>query len=156
MRSLRVRTEYLKDARILTIPAVDRRLHYQSADSKGAAMRRAVLCGILMAGSLSLGAGAPLKIKVSPAVSFAPAFVRIQATIDAHADNRAVEITADSGEFYRSSRVQLEGDKAARTNVFEFPGLPSGEYEITATLFGSDGKPRGQVHQSVNVVSRGH
>jgi hypothetical protein len=119
-------------------------------------MKRVMLCGILMAGSMSLSAGEPLRIRVSPAVSFAPAFVRIQATIDQDADNRAFEITADSGDFYRSSRVQLEGDNAARTNVFEFPGLPSGEYEITATLFGSDGKPRTQVKQTVNVVARGH
>jgi hypothetical protein len=119
-------------------------------------MRRTVLCGILIAGSLSLSAGGPLKMKVSPAVSFAPAFVRIQATIDADTDNRAVEITADSGDFYRSSRIQLEGDRAARTNIFEFHGLPEGEYEVTATLFGSDGTPRGQVKQTVTVVARGH
>ena len=52
--------------------------------------------------------------------------------------------------------IQLEGDKATRTNIFEFPGLPSGEYEATATLFGSDGQPRGQVKQTVDVVDRGH
>ncbi len=140
----------------MTIPGVDRQLHHWSAAQRGGDMRRAALCGILMFGSMSLSAGGPLRIRVSPAVSFAPAFVRIQATIDQDADNRAVEITADSGDFYRSSRVQLEGDRAARTNIFEFPGLPSGEYEITATLFGSDGKPRGQMRQTVNVVTRGH
>jgi hypothetical protein len=109
-----------------------------------------------MVGAVTLSAGEPLKIKVSPAMSFAPAFVRIQATIDVDADNRAVEITADSGDFYRSSRIQLEGDRAARTNIFEFPGLPSGEYEVTATLFGADGRPRGQVRQTINVVAHGH
>lgn len=119
-------------------------------------MRRAILCGVLMFGSLSLGASEPLTIKVTPPVSFAPAVVRIQATINGDADNRAVEITADSGDFYRSSTIQLEGDKAARTNTVEFPGLPEGEYQVTATLFGSDGKSRGQVRQTVNVVGRGH
>ncbi|MBI3493681.1 MAG: hypothetical protein HY047_18185 [Acidobacteria bacterium] len=117
---------------------------------------RAVLCGILMLPSLSLGASEPLKIRVSPAVSFAPAFVRIQTTIEADADNRFVEITADSEGFFRSSRIQLEGDKAARTNIIEFPNLPEGAYEVTATLFGSDGRPRGHVRQALDVVSRGH
>lgn len=119
-------------------------------------MKRAILCGILMAGSMSLRAGELLTIKVSPSISFAPAFVRVQATIEADAANRAVEIIADSGDFYRSSRIPLEGDRAARTNIFEFPGLPSGEYEVTATVFGSDGRPRGRVRQTVNVVARGH
>jgi hypothetical protein len=119
-------------------------------------MKRVMLCGILMAGSMTLSGSEPLKIRVSPSVSFAPAFVRVQATIAIDADNRAVEITADSGDFYRSSRIQVEGDRAARTNIFDFPGLPSGEYEVTATLFGSDGQPRGQVRQTINVVARGH
>lgn len=119
-------------------------------------MKRAVLCGILTVASISLTAGEPLKLKVSPLVSFAPAFVRIQATIETDPDNRAVEITADSDDFYRSSRIQLEGDKAARTNIFEFPGLPEGRYKVTATLFGSYGRPRGHVRQTVDVVSRGH
>jgi hypothetical protein len=119
-------------------------------------MNRMMLCGILMVGSISLSAGEPLSIRVSPAVSFAPAVVRIQATIDADADNRAVEMTADSGNFYRSSRIPPEGNRAARTNIVEFPGLPGGEYQITVTLFGSDGQPRGRVKQTVNVVARGH
>jgi len=106
--------------------------------------------------SMSLSASEPMKIRVSPSVSFAPAVVRVQATIELDADNRAVEITADSGEFYRSSRIQLEGDRAARTNIFEFPGLPAGDYEVTATVFGSDGRPRGRVRQTVTVVGRGH
>lgn len=119
-------------------------------------MKRAVLCGILMVASISLDASEPLRIRVSPAVSFAPACVRIHTTIEADQNNRAVEIAANSEDFYRSSRIQLEGDKAARTNIFEFPGLPEGEYEVTATLFGSDGRPRGQVRQTVSVVSHRH
>jgi hypothetical protein len=38
--------------------------------------------------------------------------------------------------------VELAGDKAARTNRFEFRSLPSGSYEVTAILLGADGRER--------------
>jgi hypothetical protein len=65
-----------------------------------------------------------------------------------------VEILAESSDFYRSSEIQLEGDKAARTTMFEFRSLPPGSYEVRATLFGSSGK-RGVVRQQVNVIPSG-
>jgi hypothetical protein len=118
--------------------------------------RWCVLGLLTLFAALPLQAGQPLTLSVSPAVSFAPAILRIQATIEADTDNRAVEFTADSPDFFRSSRLPLEGDAAARTNRIEFPGLPEGDYEVTATLFGSDGQPRGQEHRSIRVVARGH
>jgi hypothetical protein len=117
---------------------------------------RAVLFGILMLTSaLPLGAGQRLVLKVSPAVSFAPANLIVRATILADADNRAVEIVAESADFYRSSQIQLEGDRAARTNMFEFRSLPPGTYEVRANLFGADGQSRALVRQQVNVFASG-
>lgn len=117
---------------------------------------RAVLFGILMLTSaLPLGAGQRLTLKVSPAVSFAPANLVVRATIIADADNRAVEIVAESDDFYRSSQVQLEGDRAARTNMFEFRSLPPGTYEVRANLVGADGQSRAMVRQQVNVFASG-
>ena len=54
--------------------------------------------------------------------------------IEADQDNRAVEIVAESADFYRSSQIQLEGDKAPRTTNFEFRSLPPGTYEVRALL----------------------
>jgi hypothetical protein len=117
---------------------------------------RVALFGILMLTSaLPLGAGQRLTLKVSPAVSFAPANLVVRATIAADADNRAVEIVAESADFYRSSQIQLEGDKAARTNMFEFRSLPPGTYEVRANLVGADGQSRALVRQSVNVFAGG-
>jgi hypothetical protein len=117
---------------------------------------RAVLFGILMLTSaLPLGAGQRLTLKVSPAVSFAPANLIVRATIVADADNRAVEIVAESADFYRSSQIQLEGDRAARTNMFEFRSLPPGTYEVRANLFGADGQSRALVRQQINVFASG-
>jgi len=117
---------------------------------------RTVLFGIvLLASWQSLGAGERLTLKVSPAVSFAPANLVVRTTILADADNRAVEIVAESDDFYRSSQVQLEGERAARTTTFEFRSLPPGTYEVRANLLGADGRSRAMSRQQVNVIANG-
>jgi hypothetical protein len=117
---------------------------------------RACVLGILMAiTSLPLGAGERITMKVSPAVAFAPANLVVRATIEVDADNRAVEIVAESPDFYRSSEIQLEGDRAARTTTFEFRSLPPGTYEVRAKLFGADHQQRAAVRQQINVIATG-
>lgn len=117
---------------------------------------RAALFGIvLLVGTPTLGAGERITLKVSPAVAFAPANLIVRATILADADNRAVEIIAESDDFYRSSEIQLEGEKAARTNMFEFRSLPPGTYEVRANLVGANGQTRAMIRQQVNVLASG-
>jgi hypothetical protein len=116
------------------------------------------LVGLLVCGmAMPAGAGEPerLAIRVSPAVAFAPANLVVRATIPLHADNRAVEIIAESEDFYRSSEVTLEGDRAPRTSTFEFRSLPPGSYEVRAVLRGNGGEERASVRQQVNVISSG-
>jgi len=107
--------------------------------------------------SLPAGAGEPdrLTLRVSPAVSFAPANLVVRATITASADNRAMEVIAESRDFYRSSEISLNGDQAPRTSQFEFRSLPPGTYEVRAVLRGSTGDERATVRQQVNVISNG-
>lgn len=117
---------------------------------------RACLFGVLMLTTTRpIGAGERITLKVSPAVSFAPATLTVRATIPADADNRAVEIVADSEDFYRSSTIELEGDRAARTNTFEFRSLPPGLYHVRANLLGADGRSRASISQQVNVYPSG-
>jgi hypothetical protein len=117
---------------------------------------RAALFGILtLTATMPLGAGERLALKVSPAVSFAPANLVVRATVPVDADNRAIEIVAESEDFYRSSEIQLEGDRAARTTMFEFRSLPPGTYEVRANLFGSNGQSRALIRQHVNVLASG-
>jgi len=117
---------------------------------------RAALFGILtLTATMPLGAGERLTLKVSPAVSFAPANLVVRATVPVDADNRAIEIVAESEDFYRSSEIQLEGDRAARTTMFEFRSLPPGTYEVRANLFGSNGQSRALIRQQVNVLASG-
>jgi hypothetical protein len=117
---------------------------------------RASLFGILMmTTTLPIGAGERITMRVSPSVAFAPANLIVRAMIEANEENRAVQIIAESVDFYRSSEVQLEGDKAPRTSMIEFRNLPPGTYDVRALVFGSDGKQRGFARQQVNVIASG-
>lgn len=108
-----------------------------------------------MTATLPLGAGERMTLKVSPAVAFAPANLIVRAMVVADADNRAIEIIAESPDFYRSSMIQLEGEKAARTSQFEFRSLPPGTYEVRANLLGSHGESRALIRQQINVIASG-
>lgn len=96
-----------------------------------------------------------MTMRVSPAVAFAPANLIVRTTIEGDADNRAVEIVAESQDFYRRSEIQLDGDKAQRTATFEFRSLPPGAYEVRARLLGADGHARAAASQQVNIISNG-
>jgi len=118
-------------------------------------MKAALLGMLMMTATLPLGAGEKITMKVSPAVAFAPANLIVRAMIVADAENRAVEIVAESADFYRSSTIQLEGEKAARTSMFEFRNLPPGTYEVRANLIGADGGLRARIRQQINVIGSG-
>jgi hypothetical protein len=115
---------------------------------------RAIFWGLLLVAAASpLGAGETMTIKVSPSVALAPATLFVRASVESNADNRAIEVVVDSPDFYRSSRIELEGADAPRTTVFELRNLPGGRYVVTTRLLGTSGKIRSALHQLVNVVS---
>jgi hypothetical protein len=116
---------------------------------------RAIFWGyLLVAAGSSLGAAEKMTIKVSPAVAFAPADLRVLASVEASADNRALEVAVESPEFYRSSTIELTGESAPRTTVFELRNIPGGAYEVSARLFGPAGVTRAFTRQSVKVIPR--
>jgi hypothetical protein len=75
-----------------------------------------------------------LALRVTPNVSSAPSTVIVRATVARDADNRWLHIEADSGTFYRSSAIQLDGDKAPIVTEIRLPNLPGGEYTVKAVL----------------------
>ena len=111
----------------------------------------AIFLGVVAADQ-SLHGHSMLTMRVTPAMSFAPAFVRVQATIETDTANRFLEISADSGNFYRSSQIQLHGDEAPRVSNFEFRNLPAGTYAVTAVLGGINGQ-RAALSRTVMVVA---
>jgi hypothetical protein len=94
----------------------------------------------IVLGAFRAEPGEPLGIRLLPGfVTSAPAQLRVLATVESNADNRELEVIAESSSFYRSSSITLNGDRAPRLNEFAFKNLPSGQYEVTATLKGSQG-----------------
>jgi hypothetical protein len=115
---------------------------------------RALLGLMLMLTTLPIVAreGTRLDIRVTPAVAMAPANLRVRATIEVNQSNRAIEIIAESDDFYRSSEIPLDGDRAPRTTQFEFRGLPGGIYAVRAVLKGANGGVLALARQVINVV----
>jgi hypothetical protein len=124
-------------------------------DGEKAMSVRAWVCGLAVMTTTVVGAEEPLSIRVSPAMSFAPANLVIRARVEPDADNRAMEVVADSEEFYRSSAIQLDGDHAPRTTTFEFRSLPPGNYQITAVVVGTNGERRAVARAHINVIESG-
>lgn len=94
-----------------------------------------------------------LRLAVSPAQSIAPANLNIRARVVPNVENRTLEIVAESGDFYRSSQIPLEGERAPTTTLLEFRGLPGGEYVVTAVVTDSRGHRRAIAEQEVRVIS---
>ena len=98
-------------------------------------------------------ADSPLRIEVSPRISSAPAVVRIRAIVTPNAVNRALHIVIDSGSYYRSSMVPLDGANAAAVTETTLKNIPGGDYEVTVALVDASGHPRTMDRREVTVSS---
>jgi hypothetical protein len=115
-------------------------------------MRHALfICGFIALVALPVDAGEQLKIAISPAHSFAPALLRVRVRIEPSVENRSLEVIADSGGFYRSSEIQLEGDRAPLFVELELRSVPEGEYRVVGILRDRTGRERSLVYQDVRV-----
>jgi hypothetical protein len=112
-------------------------------------------CGLLLVAALPLNAGEPLMMTLSPPMSAAPATVRVRLIIEPDSSNRALEVVADSADFYRSSLIELDGERAPRMAVVEYRSLPGGDYVISGTLSDVTGHARAFVSREIVVVSSG-
>jgi hypothetical protein len=81
---------------------------------------RYLVVAMVLAATPVAGAKEPLSIRVALAFSLAPANIVIRTSVEPDAENRSMEVIADSAEFYRSSTVTLEGDRAPKTMMVEF------------------------------------
>jgi hypothetical protein len=109
--------------------------------------------GGFLAAAMTVRGGERLTIAVSPLKSFAPTNLMVRVHVPPDDANRALEVTADSGEYYRSSRIQLDGKDAPRTIALEFQGLPGGEYQIRGALIDVAGHARAFAREQVTVLS---
>jgi hypothetical protein len=89
---------------------------------------------------------APVEIRL-----MSPAAVRSVVRVAPHADNRTLRIVMDSANYYRSSDVQLDGDRAAQSHFFTWADLPPGSYSVVVTVLGPNG-PRAAKMLPFDVV----
>lgn len=110
------------------------------------------VCGLVLAAQVRAEMSERLTMAVSPAQSFAPTTLTVRVHVRPDADNRALEVVAESDDYYRSSRIQLDGKEAPHTIVVELRSLPGGNYEVRGTLIDEYGHTRTLVRTSVIVI----
>jgi len=93
-----------------------------------------------------------LTMAVSPAHSFAPTTLTVRVHVKPDVENRALEVVAESGDYYRSSRIQIDGNEAPQTIAVELRSLPGGDYEVRAALIDGPGRTRALVRKRVIVI----
>jgi hypothetical protein len=116
-------------------------------------MRLPILAAALFFSSaVSVTAANPMTMTVSLAQSFAPTTLTIRVQVEPNADNRELEVVAESSAYYRSSRLPLEGASAPRTTSLEIRNLPGGHYEVRGVLIDNAGRRRAAVRTEVVVL----
>ena len=103
-------------------------------------MKTAIILCCLTACADTLNGNERLTMKVFPAITVAPADIRVQAIVDRDASNRVLRIIAESDNFYRSSEIQLDGANGPLVSVLDFPSLPTGTYQVSGILVGTTGQ----------------
>jgi uncharacterized protein (DUF2141 family) len=98
-----------------------------------------------------LDSSGALSLHVSPRVAREPARITVRVSVEPNAGNRALEVVAESATFFRSSYLQLDGDRAARTSVFQYRDLPAGDYAVHAVLLDAEGGREGLAVVTVRI-----
>jgi len=83
-------------------------------------------------------------------VARAPAILTVRVSVQSAAENRMLQVVAESPDFYRSSEIQIDGANTPPLNVFEFRNLPTGTYRVTGVLVGVNGR-RAMISQLARV-----
>ena len=105
-------------------------------------MNRYLRLGLLtvcMAGSSqTIAADTQVTIAVRPAVTVARGNAQLKILVERNDRNRLLTWEIDGPNYYRSSRMELEGAAAPRSWFFLVKDLREGEYDIRATVDRSD------------------
>lgn len=105
-------------------------------------MRLITAIGAVLLFAVPLAGDEAITVSVTPAMSVEPANVCVHVMVVPNAANRAMEIAVESANYYRSSEVSLDGDRAARSTMFDYRELPAGDYELRGILLGENGQTR--------------
>lgn len=79
-----------------------------------------------------------VSVRVSPQFCVEGSNVRVTVRVEPRDENRTLTIEADSDNFFRSSTIQLSGARAPVVHYLRLNALPSGTYEVRATVMRVD------------------
>ena len=90
------------------------------------------------AGSMHAKAENAITIAVRPRVTTIGSTAQLTVVVPRNEANRTLIWEVDGPSFYRSSEFQLDGASAPRSYVFWVHDLPSGDFEVRATVKRND------------------
>ena len=97
------------------------------------------------------GAARELWTNVEPGAAKAPAVVRIEVLVTPSDDNRTLDVTVDSSDYYRASSIELDGARAARFHAVAYRDMPAGTYTVIVRLRARQGV-RAVQHQIFRIA----
>ena len=109
----------------------------------------------LLGMSAPVNGRAALELRARPAFSFAPSDLQLEFVIAPDRQNGALDVIAESDDFYRSSLIELEGESAPRVFSLRYQAVPAGEYSVRGVLFDRNGRERAMVEKQITVMSTG-
>jgi hypothetical protein len=118
-------------------------------------MRRLLVALALMMLAPVVDGRERLEIRARPAFSFAPAELQLEFKITPDSENRGLVVSAESDTFYRSSLIELEGERAQRVVSIRYQSLPAGDYSVRGALIDAEGHERAVVEKQITVMTSG-
>lgn len=84
----------------------------------------------------------------------APGEVEFAIRISPTAHSKELRVSADSGDFYRSTTIGLGGADSDPLHTFVWRGFPAGDYEVVGALLDDTGAEQIVVQASLRVLDR--
>lgn len=81
-----------------------------------------------------------------------PGTIEFEILIQPTAQTEELRVVADSGTFYRSTTIGLDGKESQRVHTFEWHGFPAGEYDVVGELITTSGRREVVVRGAVLVI----
>ena len=121
----------------------------------GTIVRSLVLIVPLVAFSGSAGSAKDnVEIRLNGRFFAEPATVQLIVAVEPNAENRRLRVEADGDSMYRSTEIDLAGDKEQRLHTVQFKNLSAGGYTLRAQVL-STSSIRSQAEQEIMVTGDG-
>lgn len=84
----------------------------------------------------------------------APGEIEFAIQIQPTEQSRELRVFADSGDYYRSTSIELRGIDSEPLHTFIWRGFPVGDYEIVGLLLDDNGREEVVVQAAMRVIGR--